>query len=337
MPQLQGFEALSSGTFASPTGSTISYSHTPLSSHKPGSPILLLLHGWPQTRYIWRYAIPPLVQGGYSLFVPDLPGYGESTMSSVAATELGAKTAHDRVSIGVAVLSAVAAIYGKGGGEELEVVLIGHDRGARLSQRLITPVASWSSELGVARASNIRILGAMLMDIVPFLEQWKAHANPRVSVGMWHWSFLPAPISVPMVKAFGGSKFCREIITQVAGAGRESLFAGDALEHYAAYYEVDEVIKGAAADYSAGAAEDVDAQAEDLKEGRKAQVPVVVLYSQRIADAHGDVDAVWRRWVSSDVKLECHLVGGGAGHYLPEEAPEVVNDHIANFLVSLGV
>ncbi|KAJ2971622.1 hypothetical protein NUW58_g9364 [Xylaria curta] len=94
--QLKGFENLSPGTYNTPGGSILSYSHTPAAQHKPGAPILVLLHGWPQTRYIWRYAVPMLVEMGHTLFVPDLPGYGYSTMSTAAASGVGAKSAHDR-------------------------------------------------------------------------------------------------------------------------------------------------------------------------------------------------------------------------------------------------
>jgi pimeloyl-ACP methyl ester carboxylesterase len=42
-----------------------------------GAP-LLLLHGFPATRYLWSRVIPPLVRAGYRVIAPDLVGYGES-------------------------------------------------------------------------------------------------------------------------------------------------------------------------------------------------------------------------------------------------------------------
>ncbi|KAI0542642.1 Alpha/Beta hydrolase protein [Xylaria digitata] len=342
--QLKGFENLSSGTYNTPGGSILSFSHTPVSQYRPGTPILVLLHGWPQTRYIWRYAVPVLLEKGYTLFVPDLPGYGYSTMSTVSASDIGSKSEHDRISVGFGVLSAVRAVYGNGGSssihdeDELQVVLIGHDRGGRVSQRLIT--SSSNSSPPVPRSLKIRILGAMLLDIVPYSAQWSAHANPRAATRYWHWSFLPSALSVPMVQAYGGGRFCRDIIAAVVGsneAGRESLYADGAVEHYAKCYEKDEVIRGAAADYSAGAAEDWDAQQEDIKEGRKMQVPVVVLYCEGLGKMNGDVEAIWKQWTNPSVKLSVHALQGGVGHYLPEEAPEETNKHIVGFLKGLGL
>ncbi|KAI0452063.1 Alpha/Beta hydrolase protein [Xylaria acuta] len=341
--QLKGFESLSPGTYITPGGSVLSYSHTPASQHKPGTPILVLLHGWPQTRYIWRYAVPVLLERGYTLFVPDLPGYGYSTMSKASASDVGAKSEHDRASVGYGVLSAIRTVYGGDNssahdGDELRVVLVGHDRGGRVTQRLVT--SSSASSLPIPQSLNIRILGAMLLDIVPYSAQWSAHANPRASTKYWHWTFLPSTFSVPMIQAYGSGRFCREIIAALAGSnetGRESLYADGAVEHYARCYEQDEVIRGAAADYSSGVAEDWDAQQEDIKEGRKIQVPVVVLYCEGLGKIHDDVEAIWKKWTSPDVKLRVFAVQGGVGHYLPEEAPEAINQHIAGFLEGLGL
>ncbi|KAI0522129.1 Alpha/Beta hydrolase protein [Xylaria bambusicola] len=342
--ELKGFESLSPGTYSTPGGSTLSYSHTPASQHKPGTPILVLLHGWPQTRYIWRYAVPVLSERGYTLFAPDLPGYGYSTMSTVSASELGSKSEHDRVSVGFGILSAVRAVYGDDNSspanneDELQVVLIGHDRGGRVAQRLVT--APFGSSPPVPKSLNIRILGAMLLDIVPYSAQWSAHANPRASTKYWHWTFLPSAFSVPMVQAYGGGRFCREIIAAVAGnneAGRKSLYADGAVEHYVKCYEQDEVIRGAVADYSAGAAEDWDAQQDDIRNEQKIQTPTVVLYCEGLGTMHRDVEAVWKQWVDPSAKLAVHALQGGVGHYLPEEAPEETNKHIMEFLEALGL
>ncbi|KAI1186881.1 Alpha/Beta hydrolase protein [Nemania serpens] len=338
--QLKGFESLSPGTYTTPGGGILSYSHTPASQRKPGAPVLVLLHGWPQTRYIWRYAVPVLSEElGHALFVPDLPGYGYSTMSTVVASDLGAKSSHDRASVGFGILSAVRAVYGDDeDDEELKVVLIGHDRGGRVAQRLIT---SSSASLPIPQSLRIRILGAVILDIVPYSAQWSAHANPRASTRYWHWSFLPTAFSVPMVQAYGGGRFCREIIASVVAGSdetaRASLYADGAVEHYATCYEQEEVIRGAAADYGAGATEDWDASRDEIGEGRKVRVPVVVLYCEGLGMMHGDVVAVWKQWASPDVRLDVHALRGGVGHYIPEEAPEETNKHIVDFLKGLGL
>ncbi len=41
-------------------------------------PLVVLLHGWPESWYSWRHQIPALAQAGYRAVAPDMRGYGET-------------------------------------------------------------------------------------------------------------------------------------------------------------------------------------------------------------------------------------------------------------------
>lgn len=41
---------------------------------------VILLHGFPDSRHVWRYLIPALLDAGYRVIAPDLRGYGESSI-----------------------------------------------------------------------------------------------------------------------------------------------------------------------------------------------------------------------------------------------------------------
>ncbi|MEE8041341.1 MAG: alpha/beta hydrolase, partial [Pseudomonadales bacterium] len=41
----------------------------------PDAPLILLLHGFPQTRYTWRGQVPALAEAGYLAVAPDQRGY----------------------------------------------------------------------------------------------------------------------------------------------------------------------------------------------------------------------------------------------------------------------
>ena len=43
---------------------------------------LLLLHGWPETKRIWWRNVEPLVGAGFEVIVPDLAGFGDSSLAS---------------------------------------------------------------------------------------------------------------------------------------------------------------------------------------------------------------------------------------------------------------
>src|SRR5664279_5745281 len=41
-------------------------------------PLVVLVHGWPESWYSWRHQIPALVEAGYRVAAPDVRGYGGS-------------------------------------------------------------------------------------------------------------------------------------------------------------------------------------------------------------------------------------------------------------------
>ena len=145
------------------------------------NPILVLIHGYPQSSYMqvtpassnpsptcsrhlytyirfprqtsltpsrWRHFIPLLPKDA-PIFAPDLPGYGAS-----AAIEK-----HDKLTVGTAVLSAlrteVKRTSSKPPAGDIPIIIIGHDRGARVSHRL-----------AVSGAEGFDIRGVCLIDIV---------------------------------------------------------------------------------------------------------------------------------------------------------------------------
>ncbi len=80
-------------------------------------PLCVLVHGWPESWYSWRYQIDPLVQAGFRVCVPDVRGYGGS--DKPAAIE-----AYDMVQMTDDVVGLIDALG------ERQAVLIGHDWGA---------------------------------------------------------------------------------------------------------------------------------------------------------------------------------------------------------------
>lgn len=42
------------------------------------APVALLLHGYPESSFLWRAALPAIAGAGWRAIAPDLPGYGDS-------------------------------------------------------------------------------------------------------------------------------------------------------------------------------------------------------------------------------------------------------------------
>ena len=88
-------------------------------------PPLLLLHGYPETHVCWHRVAPRLAES-FSLVLPDLPGYGDSSF-------LEPDEANRRYS--KRNMAAVMAGLMQALGHE-RFALVGHDRGARVAYRL---------------------------------------------------------------------------------------------------------------------------------------------------------------------------------------------------------
>lgn len=79
--------------------------------------LVLMLHGFPESAFSWRFQIPALAEAGYEVWAPNLRGYGESSKPSKVADY-----AIDRLLADIAALIDLAA--------RDDVTLMGHDWGA---------------------------------------------------------------------------------------------------------------------------------------------------------------------------------------------------------------
>ena len=80
-------------------------------------PLVLMIHGWPESWYSWRHQIGPLRDAGYRVVVPDVRGYGGSDAPL-------AQEAYDMESM----IGDVLGLLDHFG--EQRAILIGHDWGA---------------------------------------------------------------------------------------------------------------------------------------------------------------------------------------------------------------
>lgn len=85
--------------------------------------VVLLLHGFPQTSWSWRFVVPPLADAGYRVVAPDQRGY------SPDARPVG--VAHYRMTELVADAVAVLDALGADGAH-----VVGHDWGAAVAWQL---------------------------------------------------------------------------------------------------------------------------------------------------------------------------------------------------------
>ncbi|KAF2100125.1 alpha/beta-hydrolase [Rhizodiscina lignyota] len=296
-------------------GSAVNYYSRGLETVSPDNPILILVHGYPQSAYMYRHVVsrlPPDVP----IFIPDLPGYGNSTPPPRG----------DKRTVGAAVLEALEKSLPSSGPISQKIILCGHDRGARVCHRLAVDAEQHSS--------TFSLVSVIFLDIVPTSAQFETFGNSASSVGTFHWPLLAnVELATKMILATGGGWWCQAMIERWAGKNEhrlKGLKGDDAMERYCGYFERESVVRASCEDYRAGAFEDVELQKEDQQQGRKIAVPTLVVYSSAYLGARYDMEKVWKGWVQEGANLKVEGIGDGAGHFLPEEAPV----ELSNIMIS---
>lgn len=257
-------------------------------------PPLLLLHGYPETGAMWAPIAGRLAER-FSLVVPDLRGYGRS---SVPKNDPG-NFAYSKRQMG----RDVAAVMASLGHERFAVA--GHDRGARVAYRMGFDMPERLTKLAV-------------LDIVPVAEVWEA-MDAAEAMAIYHWPFLaqPHPLPETLIGA-DPAYYLRHTIASWAVSRSLDAFAPEALAEYAEHFSKPEHVHGACNDYRAGATIDWRLDREDRKAGRKIAVPMLALWGAGGIPGKGENPLeIWRRWADE--------VSGGpieAGHFLVEEAPD---------------
>lgn len=255
-------------------------------------PPLLLLHGHPQTMAMWHRVAPALAKDRRVVLM-DLRGYGDSDRPP--AGEGSAAYAKREMA-----LDAVALMQSLG----LErFAVLAHDRGARVAHRLA---------LDHPRA----VTRLMLLDIAPTLAMYEG-TTEAFARAYWHWFFLiqPAPLPERLIEV-DAKAYLRD------GMGRRG---GDFFDPRAwAEYERCIARPGTAAavcaDYRASAGIDLEHDRADRDAGRRVTQPLRVLWG-----ANGVVGRCFeplKLWRAAAENVSGRAVD--SGHYIAEEAPEVV-------------
>jgi pimeloyl-ACP methyl ester carboxylesterase len=257
-------------------------------------PAVVLLHGFPQTHYMW-HAVAPLLAAEHTVITPDLRGYGASGKPAEDGPDTYSKrTMGDDV---VAVASAL--------GHE-RFGLIGHDRGALVGVRAALDHPEAVSYLGI-------------LDVLPTLDTWGVLHGVDAKVA-WHLYLMAQPAGLPerMIAAVAEDFFASFLDAwDTDGA----TFTAEARRHY-----VDSsvaAVPSIVADFRATAGVDLELDRADREAGRTLAMPLGVLSQDWGSQLGFDPTAIWGAW-SDDLTYQ----PTDAGHFMAERNPEQVADFI---------
>jgi haloacetate dehalogenase len=268
-------------------------------------PPILLLHGFPQTHVMWR-GVAPLLARNFTVICADLRGYGHS--SCPASTPDHAPYAKR------AMAQDMVIVMERLGYPRFAVA--GHDRGGRVAYRM-------------ALDHPLRVDRLAVLDILPTATVWD-RADARFALAYWPWSLLAQPEPLPEHILAAAPE---AIVDHALGAwGTPSgVFPAEVRAAYVEALRDPAHIHGICEEYRAAATLDRRHDEEDRRAARRIPCPVLALWSARgplecwYSEAAGPL-ALWQAW-GDDVTGDAV----NAGHFFPEEAPELTADALGRF------
>jgi haloacetate dehalogenase len=262
-------------------------------------PPLLLLHGYPQHRAMWRSVAPAMAER-FTVVASDLRGYGDSSKPA-------GDPAHERYAKRTMAADQVALMRSLG---FARFAVCGHDRGARVAHRMCLDHPD-------------ALAAAAVLDIVPTRHLF-ATTDRAFASAYYHWFFLSQPPDLPE-RLIGGAARDFVEITLDRWSAPGFTFPPEFVRDYAAAF-TPEAIHASCEDYRAAATIDLEHDAADAD--RRVGCPLLVVWGERGA-MHRlyDVPATWRDRAAD---LTAHSVD--CGHFVPEEAPDETVSILSGFL-----
>lgn len=269
-------------------------------------PAVLLLHGFPETKRMWR-DVAPLLAERFFVVCADLRGYGASSAPPSTAD-------HAAYSKRALAADLVAVMRRLG---HYRFAVAGHDRGGRVAYR-------------AALDHPAAVTGLAVLDVLPVDTVWD-RADARMALGFWPWSLLAQPEPLPE-RLIGAAPDA--VIDQALGpewGSPAETFPESVRGEYLAQLRNPARLHAICEEYRAGAGIDRVHDAADRRAGRRISCPVLALWSAigPLEQWYGDLGGplgVWRELAGT--------VSGGpvsGGHFFPEEHPRPTAAALSEF------
>ncbi len=264
--------------------------------HAGQGPPVLLLHGWPQTSYMWRHVLPSLAEH-HTVIAPDLRGYGLSDKPTGG---------FDKRTMAADVRALVVAL-----GHD-RVSIVAHDRGARVAHRY-------------ALEHPEEVTRLALLDIIPTREVLR-RMDARLAAAFWHWAFHLQP-DLPELLVGDRIREYLEFFFERWTHQRTGLDA-EAVRHYVEAFERPGALRAGFDDYRATETDDATADDASAEAGQRLEMPLLVLWGAEGLVGTLPVLEIWEAY-ARDVRAEAIPE---CGHFLAEEQPAVVLERLLEFL-----
>ena len=275
-------------------------------------PVLVLLHGFPQTHVMW-HRVAQALRSRYRLVMPDLRGYGDSS-HAVGDAE------HAHYSKRAMAQEVIDLLDHLG---VQDFFLCGHDRGGRVAHRL-----------AVDHPQRVKKL--CVIDIAPTLDMYAA-TDFAFARAYYHWFHLVQPAPLPELMIGGNAKDYLHAKRGGWGSQGMGYIEPEALAEYERCFcdptpnaqGLPAHIHSACEDYRASAGMDLEHDRESRARGGKIACDTLVLWGERgVVNRLFQPLALWQAQCSAKVSGQAVP----AGHFIPEELPELTAQTLADFM-----
>ena len=252
---------------------------------------LVLLHGYPQTHYAWHKVIPELAKS-FTVIAPDLRGLGDSERPKVG---------YDKRTVAEDIYQLVRSL-----GYE-KIYLVGHDYGGSTAYVLASEHPEMIERLVVIECAPA---GLGETNEVPLV----------LGGGAWHRAFHLVP-DLPEALVTGREKLYLSWFYQHYSCHPDAITEADVDEYIRTYSQPGAMKAGF--DYYRTYFEDTERGREYAK--TKLQMPVLAIGADSV---YGSSVEQYMRQAAVTVQ---GVVIANCGHFVPEEHPETLIQHILTF------
>lgn len=268
-------------------------------------PPVLMLHGFPQNRFLWA-KVAPMLANRFTVVCADLRGYGDSAKPN-------GEPGHANYAFR-ALASDQLGLMHQLGFERFH--LVGHDRGGRTGYRM-------------ALDHPDALLSLTLMDIVPTAVML-LETSRKVAHAYWHWYFLSQPSPFPERLIAADPDYFYETSLVGWGASRIEDFDPQQLAEYRRAWRDPAMIHGSCNDYRA--ATTVDLAHDQADAGRMVGCPTLIASGANgVMAGLFDIPAEWRKLCSNVTDV---AVPGG--HFFIDQHPQETATVLLDFLTTVS-
>ncbi|HEX9260591.1 MAG TPA: alpha/beta hydrolase [Acidimicrobiales bacterium] len=297
---------------------------------EPGSPLVILSHGFPEGAYSWRHQVRPLVEAGYHVIVPDQRGYGRSSAP------------RDITAYGIRELTGdLLALADEAGAEK--AVYVGHDWGAAIvwalalmhPERVRAVVGASVGFPQVAPMRPIELMKIMFGDRFFYMlyfqqvgpPEEEAEADTYRTMKKWLWGASGDNESEPPAELppLEGTRIM-DLLPDPPAELPAWLTEAD-IRHYADQFAISGFF-GPLSYYR-----NIDANWEVTKDlpADRLTMPSYFITGERDGVRRMDPEAI-ERMTGTLPGFQGATIIPGAGHWVQQEAPQEFNDALLGFL-----